>query len=393
MTISVARFLDVANGLQPNQFSVGSHDQIVLARRSRPDLQAAAGRAGDGGVRGAGEGRPPEPDADVVRLRRLDRPGERRLSPEEGPVDPGESAAHGPAHEPGESLPLGQYQVHGEARGVGGRPPGGRACHRPGRQDLDQVHEAAPAVRPARPLAQRAARAVRVLPSTRSPPSASPDRRAACARRWSAGRSAGFTAALLLADLGVEVDVYERSPAELVERGAGIGFLPESARYLVERAGVALDRISVATSHIRYLDRRGEVVYDGRHSYRFSSWNTVYRELLARIQPSRYHLGHEMTGWADDGDAVEVRLAGRPAQRVDLLVCADGVGSIARARLLPSGAAVVRGVRGVARHGGRGGPRRGDPRDVRRRHHLLRVREQSHPRVPDTGAGWVGGAG
>ena len=77
------------------------------------------------------------------------------------------------------------------------------------------------------------------------------------------GSLGGLHAALLLHELGVEVDVYERSPAELAERGAGIGFLPESARYLVERAGVPLDRISVATSHIRYLDRRGERVYDG----------------------------------------------------------------------------------------------------------------------------------
>jgi len=28
MAITVARFLDVANGLQPNQFSVVSHDKI-----------------------------------------------------------------------------------------------------------------------------------------------------------------------------------------------------------------------------------------------------------------------------------------------------------------------------------------------------------------------------
>jgi 2,6-dihydroxypyridine 3-monooxygenase len=150
------------------------------------------------------------------------------------------------------------------------------------------------------------------------------------------GSLGGLSAALLLQDLGVDVDVYERSPAELVQRGAGIGFLPESARYLVERAGVALDRISVATSHIRYLDRRGDLVYDGRHSYRFSSWTTVYRELLRRIQPSRYHLGHEMTRWVDGGDALEVHLAGRTPRRVDLLVCADGVGSMARARLLPA---------------------------------------------------------
>jgi len=150
------------------------------------------------------------------------------------------------------------------------------------------------------------------------------------------GSLGGLHAALLLQDIGVEVDVYERSPAELAERGAGIGFLPESARYLVERAGVPLDRISVATSRIRYLDRRGERIYDGAHVYRFSSWNTVYRALMARLAPARYHLGHEMTGWAESDDTVEVHLASRPARRVDLLVCADGVGSTARARLLPA---------------------------------------------------------
>ena len=150
------------------------------------------------------------------------------------------------------------------------------------------------------------------------------------------GSLGGLSAALLLQDLGVEVDVYERSPAALVQRGAGIGFLPESARYLVERAGVPLDRISVATSHIRYLSRHGELTYDGRHAYRFSSWNTVYRELTARMGSAQYHLDHEMTGWVDSGDVVEVHLAGRPRRRVELLVCADGVGSIARARLLPA---------------------------------------------------------
>jgi 2,6-dihydroxypyridine 3-monooxygenase len=150
------------------------------------------------------------------------------------------------------------------------------------------------------------------------------------------GSLGGLHAALLLRDLGVEVDVYERSPAELVQRGAGIGFLPESARYLVERAGVGVDRISVATSHIRYLDRRGRLIYDGLHAYRFSSWNTVYRGLKRRIDASRYHLGHEMTGWVDKGDAVEVHLAGAASRSVDLLVCADGVGSTARVRLLPA---------------------------------------------------------
>jgi 2,6-dihydroxypyridine 3-monooxygenase len=42
-----------------------------------------------------------------------------------------------------------------------------------------------------------------------------------------------------------------------------------------------------------------------------------------------------MTDWVDRGDEVEVRFARNERQRADLLVCADGVNSTARARLLP----------------------------------------------------------
>ncbi len=150
------------------------------------------------------------------------------------------------------------------------------------------------------------------------------------------GSLGGLTAGLLLRDMGINVDVYERSPVELAQRGAGIGFLPESQRYLVERAGIALDKISVATSHIRYLSRNGQIVYDGLHQYRFSSWTTIHRELLSCVDPAIYHLDHEMIDWQEDSASVDVHFANGTTHRADLLVCADGVGSTARARLLPN---------------------------------------------------------
>ena len=149
------------------------------------------------------------------------------------------------------------------------------------------------------------------------------------------GSLGGLTAGLLLSDLGLDVTIHERSPAELEQRGAGIGFLPDSYRYLVDRAGVALDDISVSTSWIRYLDRGGEIIHDQAHTYRFSSWNTVYRRLLACFDRGRYLLGCEMTGFGDAGDAVRVDFAHGGAVEADLLICADGVSSQARQRLLP----------------------------------------------------------
>lgn len=149
------------------------------------------------------------------------------------------------------------------------------------------------------------------------------------------GSLGGLTAALLLRDMGADVHVYERSPNELVQRGAGIGFLPESQRYLTTQAGVALDDISVATGHIRYLDRAGRVVHDERHDYRFSSWNTVYRQLFACVKPDMYHLGHEMIDWQSGNDTVRVDFRNGTQVDADVVVFADGVNSVARQRLLP----------------------------------------------------------
>jgi hypothetical protein len=113
------------------------------------------------------------------------------------------------------------------------------------------------------------------------------------------GSIGGLTAGLLLRDAGHDVRIFERSPAELAQRGAGIGLLPETSRYLTECAGVDIDDISIATSHIRYLSRDNSILHEEKHNYRFSSWNTIYRQLLSCMKPNDYVLNHELTSWSD----------------------------------------------------------------------------------------------
>ncbi len=150
------------------------------------------------------------------------------------------------------------------------------------------------------------------------------------------GSLGGLTAALLLRDLGFEVEIYERSAAELEQRGAGIGFLPMSYRYLVERANLDLDDVSVVTHAIHYLGRDGRIVHDERRVYRFSSWNSVYRSLLHCFGTERYRLGYEMTHLVADAERPVVEFASHGQREADLVVCADGVGSRSRSALLPS---------------------------------------------------------
>ena len=149
------------------------------------------------------------------------------------------------------------------------------------------------------------------------------------------GSLGGLTAALLLRELGMDVTVYERSGAELEQRGAGIGFLPTAYRYLTERARIDLDEISISTRYIRYLDRQGRVIYEQYQPYRFSNWNTVYRSLLRCFDRERYLLGRECIGVEQETGKVQIRQADGEELQFDLLVCADGVNSTARACLLP----------------------------------------------------------
>jgi 2,6-dihydroxypyridine 3-monooxygenase len=150
------------------------------------------------------------------------------------------------------------------------------------------------------------------------------------------GSIGGLTAACLLRDAGHDVTVFERSPTELKDRGAGIVCLEATSRYLTERIGLPIDDFTVKTDFIRFLGRGNEVAFQQDHEYRFSSWTTVYRLLLNAFDRERYRLGHEMTEWLDHGEEIELRFAEGDPFKADLLVCADGVGSLSRKRLQPT---------------------------------------------------------
>ena len=83
------------------------------------------------------------------------------------------------------------------------------------------------------------------------------------------------------------------------------------------------------------LGERGNEIYRERMNYRFSSWNTIYRGLVQCFDESLYHLGCEVAEFAQDDREVTVGLSDGTAHTFDLLVCADGISSGTRARLLP----------------------------------------------------------
>ncbi|MPZ86874.1 MAG: monooxygenase [Nitriliruptorales bacterium] len=149
------------------------------------------------------------------------------------------------------------------------------------------------------------------------------------------GSLGGLTAALLLRDIGCRVTVHERSRAALDSRGAGIVSHELTVRYLVEGGVMDVDEVSTPARWLRYLDLEGRVVHEVGCRYRFTSWNSLHKALLAQFPPERYVLGSEVTGFRQGPDRVLVEFAGGGVEPCDLLVCADGISSTARSLLLP----------------------------------------------------------
>lgn len=93
--------------------------------------------------------------------------------------------------------------------------------------------------------------------------------------------------------------------------------------------------ISARATSLRYLDRSGVLASEQPCDYRFISYAVLHRELLRRIDPSRYHLGTEVVSFSQTESSVEVALGNGELARAELLVCSDGVHSSARRHLLP----------------------------------------------------------
>ena len=149
------------------------------------------------------------------------------------------------------------------------------------------------------------------------------------------GSIGGLTAALLLRKLGFDVDVYERTPTDLDGRGGGIVLQPDTLRWFVECSGQHPENVSTATHFVQYLSSENEVVYREAAPWRYTSWGTFYRALLADFGTERYHLGEYASGFDQDADGVEVRYASGRIERAELVVFADGITSASRRRISP----------------------------------------------------------
>ena len=150
------------------------------------------------------------------------------------------------------------------------------------------------------------------------------------------GSLGGLFAANLLADLGWEVDVYEKVGDDLAARGAGIGTHTELVDTLA-RLGIRMDeRLGVVIPDRICVDREGRELYRCHWAHTMSAWANVYRPLKDRFPAERYHFGKAFTGLVQDDGQVTAFFDDGTSATGDLLIGADGLRSTVRAQLMPN---------------------------------------------------------
>lgn len=149
------------------------------------------------------------------------------------------------------------------------------------------------------------------------------------------GSLGGLFAANLLADLGWQVEVFERVADDLAARGAGIGTHAELLAVLAQ-LGMALDeRLGVPVGERVCLDRAGRVLYRTPWGHTMSAWANVYRPLKRRFPEEHYHFGKSLASFSEAGGEVIAHFSDGASAAGDLLIGADGLRSAVRAQLFP----------------------------------------------------------
>lgn len=175
------------------------------------------------------------------------------------------------------------------------------------------------------------------------------------------GGITGCAAALLLADAGHEVTVYEAVPA-VTELGVGINLLPHAISIL-DRVGMAakLEDIGVATSELVYTNRHGQRIW-GEPRGRFAGYPVpqisihrgrlqmaLFQAATAQLGADRVFTGHRLVAVEDKGSPVTATFERPDRSRVeasaDILIGADGIHSTLRRLRYPD--------EGLPRYGGR----------------------------------------
>ena len=142
------------------------------------------------------------------------------------------------------------------------------------------------------------------------------------------GSIAGLAAASSLVESGHMVEVFERSNSNLKDRGTGVAMDPAIIKLIDDGIGESIHSCQV-------FDRDSNAAWERPLRKRVTSWASVYNALVKRVPPSIVHPGADVVDAGTEGNHAWVAFENGRRRRFDLVIGADGIGSVIRPRVSP----------------------------------------------------------
>lgn len=149
------------------------------------------------------------------------------------------------------------------------------------------------------------------------------------------GSIAGLSAGIALRCLGCNVHIYEQSPTILRGRGGGLVVQYEMLDWMSTHGIAAPATLSIPGVERQFLDRQGRVIQHFPDSTPFTSWDAVFHQLRAAFPEDCYHYGYQCVRLSSNAAGSVAEFANGERAEGDLVIGADGLGSIVRRYLFP----------------------------------------------------------
>jgi 2-polyprenyl-6-methoxyphenol hydroxylase-like FAD-dependent oxidoreductase len=148
------------------------------------------------------------------------------------------------------------------------------------------------------------------------------------------GSLGGLFAAALLRRDGHDVRIYERSQAGLAGRGAGLVGQQEIFAVLREVDCEHVAEVGVVANERIFFDRSGAITERHAIPQMQISWDHLYRAFQHFVAGDDYVLGRAVQSVVQHGSSASLIFEDGGTESADLIIGADGVGSVVRAAVL-----------------------------------------------------------
>ena len=149
------------------------------------------------------------------------------------------------------------------------------------------------------------------------------------------GSVGGLFAGVLLRRAGWHVNIYERSTSGLEGKGAGLVPQSDVEQILVEIDRKDVTRTGVLAHERIFLNRAGEVAGVVPTPQAQISWDLLFAAFRNEMPDHNYHKGRVVAEVESSETGARVRFSDDSTEQADLIVGADGIGSVVRGAVAP----------------------------------------------------------